>query len=223
MPKTKHLTYFQKKRICEYRQRNKGFFLMLKYVRTVYLIFWTDLHYKDICLWAESEFGQLLSVSTISRILDNCDKFLSLSVEDSYIKRTRTHSCPELENQLLNWVIQKQASNAALSSETIISKAKMLAEGNEEIKIHFSYGWLRGFMKRHHLKCYFRHGEAADADNAAIEAQLPGLRDLISQYLPADVFNMDETGLFYRMSPNRTIAAGPVSGNFLLLLVIECL
>ncbi|CAB5388009.1 unnamed protein product [Rhizophagus irregularis] len=39
------------------------------------------------------------------------------------------------------------------------------------------------------------------------------LQELISKYDPNDVFNFDKTGLFYHMTPNQTLASGPVSGT----------
>jgi hypothetical protein len=47
----------------------------------------------------------------------------------------------------------------------------------------------------------------------AIEAALPSLRKLIAEYAPKDVYNMDETGLFYRMAPSRTIAQRQIEGS----------
>jgi hypothetical protein len=41
-------------------------------------------------------------------------------------------------------------------------------------------------------------------------AQLQGI---LAQYDPADVYNADETALFYRMPPNRTLASAPVRGG----------
>ena len=34
---------------------------------------------------------------------------------------------------------------------------------------------------------------------------VPGLHDIVNRYRPCDVFNMDETGLFFRMSADTTI------------------
>jgi hypothetical protein len=44
----------------------------------------------------------------------------------------------------------------------------------------------------------------------AARAQLQGI---LAQYDLADVYNADETALFYRMPPNRTLASGPVRGG----------
>ena len=39
------------------------------------------------------------------------------------------------------------------------------------------------------------------------------LQEDLFAYDPQDIYNMDETGLFYRLLPNSTLATGPVSGK----------
>jgi len=39
------------------------------------------------------------------------------------------------------------------------------------------------------------------------------LRQTLKDYNPEDIFNCDETGLFWKMKPSRTISNGPVSGT----------
>lgn len=55
-------------------------------------------------------------------------------------------------------------------------------------------------------------GESGSADNEAITQALPDLKETIARFHPRDVFNMDETGLFYCMAPDRTIAARQLAG-----------
>jgi len=57
---------------------------------------------------------------------------------------------------------------------------------------------LSKFKKRHGLKQVKKHGEAASADNAAIVKTIPELKEILKSYDLKDIFNMDETGLFYR-------------------------
>jgi hypothetical protein len=48
------------------------------------------------------------------------------------------------------------------------------------------------------LKEFKRHGEAASADPAAIDAERSRVQALLHEgYHLRDIFNMDETGLFY--------------------------
>ena len=39
------------------------------------------------------------------------------------------------------------------------------------------------------------------------------LIEILSQYKPENVYNADETGLFFRMTPNQTLATKPVKGK----------
>jgi hypothetical protein len=39
------------------------------------------------------------------------------------------------------------------------------------------------------------------------------LRELCATYADRDIFNMDETGLFWKLTPNRTLATEARSGR----------
>jgi hypothetical protein len=79
----------------------------------------------------------------------------------------------------------------------------------------WSNGWLEGFKKRFRIKEYVQHGEASSADINSPKAiqQIEDLRKLCSQYKDQDIFNMDETGLFWKLSPNRTLETEARSGG----------
>ena len=57
------------------------------------------------------------------------------------------------------------------------------------------------------------HGEAASAPLQDLDAMREDLRQTLRNYNPEDIFNCDETGLFWKMKPNHTISNGPVSGT----------
>ncbi|XP_070593160.1 tigger transposable element-derived protein 1-like [Erythrolamprus reginae] len=70
-----------------------------------------------------------------------------------------------------------------------------------------SKGWFDRFQRRYGLKSVSLHGEAASADTGAAENFVRRtFKDLIAEggYLPEQVFNMDETGLFWKRMPSRT-------------------
>ncbi|XP_070618050.1 tigger transposable element-derived protein 1-like [Erythrolamprus reginae] len=70
-----------------------------------------------------------------------------------------------------------------------------------------SKGWFEKFQRRYGLKSVSLHGEAASADTGAAENFVQGtFKELIAEggYLPEQVFNMDETGLFWKRMPSRT-------------------
>ena len=82
-----------------------------------------------------------------------------------------------------------------------------------ENTLGFSNGWLGGFKIRNHLSKQKIHEEANDAPLSILPEKRAELQELISNFDLNDVFNCDKTGLFYRMTPNQTLATGPVSGT----------
>ena len=73
-------------------------------------------------------------------------------------------------------------------------------------------GWksyVQQFLKKRSITSKRHHGESADADSAAacnfFDGVWPGLFSSLSND-PSYVFNMDETGLFWRALPRRTLA-----------------
>ncbi len=87
-----------------------------------------------------------------------------------------------------------------LSDAILVEKAKLLANGLgvPENMLQFSSEWLQGFKKRNEIRQEKLQGEAASANEAAIIEALPLLRSKCANYPLERIYNMDETGLFYR-------------------------
>ena len=66
---------------------------------------------------------------------------------------------------------------------------------------NFSNVWLVGFKSRSSLKAHKSHAEVADADTKAAESQLPILQIILKEYGERNVFNTDESALYYRRTP----------------------
>ena len=70
-----------------------------------------------------------------------------------------------------------------------------------------SKGWFEKFKKRFSLKSVSLYGEAASADTEAADTYAKEtFKNIIAEggYKPEQVFNMDETGLFWKRMPSRT-------------------
>jgi hypothetical protein len=100
---------------------------------------------------------------------------------------------------LLEWILQNQ-DKVILSDAILIEKAKnfahMLCIPDGDFK--FSHGWLFKFKKRHGLRQITKHGEDASVDNAVVTSVIFELQEILEEYDLKDIYNMDETGLFYR-------------------------
>lgn len=77
----------------------------------------------------------------------------------------------------------------------------------------YSNGWLQRFKEHHGLSKRKFEGESASADLDVANTGRSSLQVLIKDYELCDIYNMDETGLFYRLQPNSTLATAPVRGT----------
>ncbi|CAK4672727.1 unnamed protein product, partial [Aphanomyces euteiches] len=68
------------------------------------------------------------------------------------------------------------------------------------------------FQKRHNLRLRTRSDEALSMTNEAIETGRAWLRQVLSEFSLRDTFNFDETALFYRALPKKSISAIANSG-----------
>jgi hypothetical protein len=62
------------------------------------------------------------------------------------------------------------------------------------------------FKKRHNIVFRSICGEASEVDIGTVISWKSHLPNLYKNYRPEDVFNADETGLFFRALPNKTLA-----------------
>ena len=98
-----------------------------------------------------------------------------------------------------------------ITDSILATKALEFAFLCNEKKFKGSNGWIDNFKKRHNLKQYNIHGEAASAPIQNLEAMRENLHQTLRDYNPKDIFNCDETGLFWKMKPSRTISNGLVA------------
>jgi len=70
-----------------------------------------------------------------------------------------------------------------------------------------SWQWLSHFMTRRGLQKMLLHGEGAEVDKNDPEllSALEELYSIIARYDPENVYNMDETRLFFRLLPKYSI------------------
>src|SRR6266498_3560234 len=87
-----------------------------------------------------------------------------------------------------------------LSDVLLIEKAKLLANRLEipENTLKFSSGWLKGFKKHNGIHQEKFQGKAASTDQSIIAKALPLLYSKCAEYLLEQIYNMNETGLFYQ-------------------------
>lgn len=69
----------------------------------------------------------------------------------------------------------------------------------------YSNGWLQRFQGRCGIASQVICGESAGVDPTVIRPGRQDAAELIKGYSLRDVYNLDETGLFFRMLPDRSL------------------
>ena len=77
----------------------------------------------------------------------------------------------------------------------------------------FSTSWLDGFKSRHSIKKHKRHGRAADVNIAANDEAIHNLQIRTALYPLLDIYNMDESGLYWKMVLDISLSTQQLSSN----------
>ncbi len=161
-----------------------------------------QLSQKDLIKWLEDNYSIKVSQATISTTLKRSAKILAKSDNETNLnaKRQWTVRYPEMESALVKWFRANQ-EQANVSGELVRESATKILDrlylGHEPFE--FSSGWLEAFKSCHGIRSNRHFGESGSVDMATLANTLPAIRDVLDQYAWKDIYNMDETGLFYRM------------------------
>ncbi|CAG8712360.1 7937_t:CDS:1, partial [Scutellospora calospora] len=101
-------------------------------------------------------------------------------------------------------------------SEMIVKeKARffMQAFNINESDLKLSNGWIEKFKRRNNLHIFYLYREAKSASLETLHEERQKLHNLLSQYTLDQIYNADETALFYRMPPNQTLSMTPIHGQ----------
>ena len=148
--------------------------------------------------------SQAAAIRSSVRVAPQTSKTVQM-VRDSVLIKT--------ERALNLWVEDMIRKHVPLDGNIMREKAKSLYEHyvqevpvGERKEFKASKGWLYSFVQRFNLKNLKVTGESASADKEAADAFCPRLKEIIEEkeYRPEQVFNCDETGLFWKKMPNRT-------------------
>ncbi len=99
------------------------------------------------------------------------------------------------------WVAKAMSDGLLLTGKVLRPKWKSfvdLAGVPEDERLNLSDGRLSSFKERNELKSFKHHGEAASAKIEDVEVECEQIKVICADYALKDIYNMDETGLFYR-------------------------
>jgi hypothetical protein len=78
-------------------------------------------------------------------------------------------------------------------------------------KFRCSYSWVGTFKKNHSIRKQSINGMEDSLDPTKVMAERSKIQQAVIGYEPKDIFNADETGLFFRGKPRSSLVAGSLS------------
>lgn len=154
--------------------------------------------------WAKDQFDlpTVPSQSSISHTLKRKSNFEHMRSEELASKRMRTVKFPELDTALADWFLYCQAKQIKIQGDEIKARAHAFFDlmGIQTAEPpQFSNGWLHSFQSRHGFS------RSPNTQGGELD-MITGRNDLllaVEGVAPWDIYWMDETRLFYAMSPDR--------------------
>ena len=110
---------------------------------------------------------------------------------------------------MMEWFRQRRADGVDLSGLMIMEQAKLFHDSLKlEHECEYGEGWLQRFKKRHGISVHKVCGEKRSADHERVDEFVAEFSKLVTdEHLsPEQVYNADETALYWRCTPNRTLA-----------------
>jgi len=142
--------------------------------------------------------------STISKIYKKKETLIEIrSCFNNNRKRQRLSKANHVDEALLKWFTGTLATDLPISGEILRAKAEKFANDLGDTSFKPSNGWLDRWKKRYNIVYKKLYWEKIDSDGPSVEIWLSSiLFDISRRYKPDDIFNTDETGLYWRALPD---------------------
>ncbi|KAK3101564.1 hypothetical protein FSP39_004521 [Pinctada imbricata] len=148
-----------------------------------------------------------IGATTVSDIIKRKDFYREQCKNSISTKRQRFVSGSkfgDLNETVFKWFEQARAKNIPISGPIIQENALEIASKLGYADFKASAGWLESWKGRFGIAHFKICGESADVDQEKVVKFRENLIDKIAGYEDCDIFNCDETGLFFRALPDKT-------------------
>nr|XP_042911118.1 tigger transposable element-derived protein 6-like [Parasteatoda tepidariorum] len=167
-----------------------------------------EINFKKSQSEIANKFG--ISQTQVSRIKKNGESIRKEYASNGSLsrKRKRKSNFDDVDQAMLDWFQAKRAKGALINGAMIQQKAMEISKNFENCeKFIASNGWLYRWQQRNNLSFKIGHGESGSTDDSTCEIwREKTLVPLLQEYGAENIFNCDETALFYRAMPSGTLA-----------------
>ncbi|KAJ5976584.1 hypothetical protein N7481_010291 [Penicillium waksmanii] len=164
---------------------------------------------KACAAWFQEKFGRIIDRATVSRTLSSQYNYLDNGEAGTRSRKSTAH-WPLLDEALFQWQQRHTEKGFPMTGPLIRLKAaeywKKIPMYKDQTMPAFSDGWLSGFKRRYSIRRHTFQGEAASVPDS-IHHEMKAIQIICDEYAPEDIYNMDETGLYWRRMPNGGLAS----------------
>ena len=150
-----------------------------------------------------------VSKTQVAEILKKKNDIRRNLAENGNLERKKAFSrrkTADLDKITYEWFTKVQQENIRISGRILKEKALEVATQLEIPSFKASNGWLEKFCQRWKITFKPISGEAGQVEIKDVTQWKEKLKKLIAGYSEEDIFNAQETGLFFRALPEKTLS-----------------
>ncbi|GBN38579.1 Tigger transposable element-derived protein 6 [Araneus ventricosus] len=143
--------------------------------------------------------------STLSTILENRQTVVENEANfGPKQKIVRLCQYDDLDKAMLKWIRGIRDRNRPISGTLMQEKAVEFSKTLGYPDFKASAGWLDKFKKLHGLTQKSIYGESEDVPEEVCDCWMQKIPDILQEFSPQNIFNADETGLFFKCLPTKS-------------------
>ena len=152
-----------------------------------------------------------ISIGSVSNIIKRKAEYIEdyeQNQNSAKKNNLRDEFSQQLDEKVYEWFVAQRSKNIPISGPLLQERARQICQqldGPKADNFKASNGWLENFRIRHGIQHRIICGESAAVDPTIVDEWKNRLGSIIDSYDPNDVYNADETGLFFKALPNRSL------------------
>lgn len=130
---------------------------------------------------------------------------LECNVDPERKRRRHITGNEEINELCWKWFQDATKRRMCVTGPLLQEQARKFSSQLKNDSFKASNGWLESFRKRHNISFGLMSGERGDVNTDTVNDWREKLKLICKGYEPQNIFNMDETGLFFRETTRKTL------------------
>ena len=159
---------------------------------------------------------KLKQTSSLNTILAKSSEIKKSFIENQSSEtrmRFKNSKYSDIDEELYAYFLKMREKKAQINTNDLKSKALEIGIGNGYDRFNASNGFIRCFKSRYNIHFTELYGDAGGENPAVSSNWFMKISTLIENYEDNNIYNIDETGLFYQAESGKTYISGAEYAN----------